>query len=204
MRNKKINFIFVVHILLMIEKEIQNALETLKSGGLLLYPTDTVWGVGCDATNAQAVEKIYHLKKRAESKALICLVNNFKMLKTYVKEVPKQIPAVLAKSKKPTTVIYNAPKGLAKNMIAQDNTLAIRICRDEFCQELIKIFGKPIVSTSANISGENTPKNFTQIHQDIIKGVDYIVNSRRENAVNSAPSTIIKLKKDGHIEMIRE
>lgn len=185
------------------EEEIQKALQTLQAGQLLLYPTDTVWGIGCDATNPEAVNKVYGLKRRAESKALICLVSDFEMLKTYIPEIPEQVFDVLKTQNKPTTIIYNHPIGLAKNLISSDDTVAIRIGNTPFCQGLIKAFGKPIVSTSANISGEPTAKSFAQISAEIVKGVDYVVNLQRET-VNTKPSTIIKIEADGSLTLIRE
>ncbi len=185
------------------EKELNNALKILKEGSLLLYPTDTVWGVGCDATAAQAIQKIYRLKKRQESKALICLVSDFEMLQNYVQTIPKNLKEILDQQTKPTTVIYTHPKGVAKNLVASDDTLAIRICKNTFCQALIRALGKPIVSTSANISGEATPKNFSQISSKIKGGVDYVVNLQRETR-SSEPSKIIKIEGDGSIKTIRE
>lgn len=182
--------------------EIQKSLQVLKKGGLLLYPTDTVWGIGCDATCAAAVQKIYTLKQREESKALICLVSDFKMLKLFVQEIPLSVKTVLESCKKPTTVIYNHPVGVAANLIAGNHTLAIRICADEFCNTLIKKLGRPLVSTSANISGQPTPKSFQEISDEIKNGVDYIVNLHR-NQTDKEPSTILKIEKDGSVKTIR-
>jgi len=184
------------------KKQVEIAIKTLEEGGLLLYPTDTVWGVGCDATNALAVEKLYQLKKRSKEKAMVCLVSDLDMLKNYVKEIPKNIQSILKNQHHPTTVIYNHPMNLADNLLAHDDTVAIRICDSKFCKKLIKAFGKPITSTSANISGEESPKTFSQIHPEIKKGVDYIVNLQLE-AVNTKPSTIIKLEEDGELKILR-
>ncbi|HLS29500.1 MAG TPA: L-threonylcarbamoyladenylate synthase [Flavobacteriaceae bacterium] len=184
------------------KKEVDNALKILQEGGLLLYPTDTVWGIGCDATNPQAVKNLYALKKRDESKAMVCLVSDFEMVKQYVGETPENIQDVLKKQHRPTTVIYNNPKNVAKNLLANNDTVAIRICDSTFCRKLIKAFGKPIVSTSANISGENSPKTFSQITEEIKKGVDYVVNLQLE-AVNIKPSMIIKPEINGEIKIIR-
>lgn len=186
----------------MMKKEVENALKTLREGGLLLYPTDTVWGIGCDATNPQAVENLYALKKREETKAMVCLAADFDMVKNYVGEIPKNIQEVLEKQHRPTTVIYNHPKNVAKNLLANNDTVAIRICDSTFCKKLIKAFGKPIVSTSANISGKDSPKTFSQITDEIKIGVDYIVNLQLE-AVNIKPSMIIKPEKNGEIKIIR-
>ena len=146
---------------------INSSYFNLQKGGNILYPTDTVWGIGCDATNEKAVTKIFRIKKREESKSLVILVNNIEMLRQHVGEIPTKLIDILKKATKPTTVIYKSPKGLAKNVIAKDNTVAIRIAQDEFCQKLIKKFGKPLVSTSANISGSRTPSTFKEINQSI-------------------------------------
>ena len=175
----------------------------LKKGGNILYPTDTVWGIGCDATNEKAVTNIFHIKKREESKSLVILVNNIEMLRQYVGEIPTRLIDILKNTTKPTTVIYKNPKGLAKNVIAKDNTVAIRIAQDEFCQKLIKKFGKPIVSTSANISGSPTPSTFKEIDQSILGEVDYVVNLYQDK-INDSPSKIIRIDKDGELEVIRE
>ena len=173
------------------ETEILNTNEFLKKGKTILYPTDTVWGLGCDATNFEAVSEIYKLKNRAESKSLIVLVSSINMLKKHV-IVPEKALEILKKATNPTTIIYNNPKGFAKNTIANDNSIAIRIVEDEFCQKLIKRFGQPIVSTSANVSGDFTPKSFKEISKPILDGVDYIVNLH-QNKVNTKSSTILKI-----------
>jgi len=183
--------------------EINNSIEALKSGGLILYPTDTVWGIGCDATNEAAVTKVYQLKNREDSKALICLVANQAMLERYVEKVPDVAYDIIDLATKPTTIVFDRPKGLAKNLIASDNTIAIRVASDKFCQYLINKFGKPIVSTSANISGMPSPKNFSAISKEILTGVDYVVNLHQEKE-NSSPSSIIKLSNDGTVKVIRE
>ena len=171
--------------------EISTTNTYLKEAKVILYPTDTVWGLGCDASSFNAVTKIYQLKNRAESKSLIVLVSSIHMLKKHV-TVPKKALEVLKQVKKPTTIIYNNPKGFAKNTIADDGTIAIRIVQDPFCRKLIKRFGKPIVSTSANISGNDTPKSFKEISEPILEGVDYIVNLHK-NKMNTKSSTILKI-----------
>lgn len=186
-----------------IKLEINNTLNILKKGGTILYPTDTVWGLGCDATNPEAVSKIYGLKNREESKALICLVKDLEMLKSYVKDIPNEAFQILKSATKPTSVIYNNPVGLAKNLIAKDNTIAIRIVNQDFCNKLLQDFNKPIVSTSANISGNPTPKSFKEIHKDILKGVDYVVNLQNEKT-ETKPSSILKVEQDGSLTVIRE
>lgn len=183
--------------------EIQNALETLSRNKTILYPTDTVWGIGCDATSEMAVSKIFKIKKRENSKSLVVLVDSLAMLQKYVEEVPENVIAVLLTATKPTTIIYKNPKNLAQNVIADDHTVAIRIVRDDFCKTLIKKFNRPIVSTSANISGEETPRTFSEISKSILECVDYIVNLEKEEiSLNS--STIIRVMEDNTIKIIRE
>jgi L-threonylcarbamoyladenylate synthase len=185
------------------QTEINNALKTLRQGGIILYPTDTVWGIGCDATNCDAVKKIYALKQREEAKSMICLVNNIEMLDKYIETIPKAALTIIKQSQKPTTIIYNNPKRVAKNLVANDNTLAIRVVNNTFCNELIKNLKKPLVSTSANISEQSTPNSFTEISEHILKGVDYIVNLPDEKN-EAKPSSIIKLENDGNITFIRK
>lgn len=184
-------------------QEINTAISVLRDGGLIIYPTDTVWGIGCDATNQKAVEKVFQLKQRNDSKALICLVANDAMLERHVAEVPDVAYDIMDLSTKPTTIVYDHPKGLAKNLIADDQTVAIRVASDKFCQYLIGKFKKPIVSTSANISGQPTPKQFSEISEAVLQGVDYIVNLQQEKIADS-PSAIIKLSADGIVKVIRE
>ena len=183
--------------------EINACLPILETGGLIVYPTDTVWGIGCDATNAEAVRKVYALKNREDSKALICLVAHQAMLERHVHEVPEPAYDIMDLSTKPTTIIYDRPKNVAPNLIAADDSLAIRVASDRFCQYLIRRFGRPIVSTSANISGEPTPPQNASISPKILGGVDYVVNLHRET-VRTAPSSIIKLGNDGTVRVIRE
>ncbi|WP_046744189.1 L-threonylcarbamoyladenylate synthase [Kordia zhangzhouensis] len=184
-------------------EEIEKTLAQLQQGNTILYPTDTVWGLGCDATNPAAVAKIYQLKKREESKALICLVSDVHMLERFVENIPPVAYELLEAADRPTTIIYDNPVGIAKNLVAADCTLAIRIPANDFCQQLIRRFKRPIVSTSANISGQPTPKSYQEISQEILKGVDYVVNLQDENKV-SKPSTIIQLRSNGEIKIIRE
>lgn len=185
------------------QEKIRKCLDVLKNGGVIVYPTDTVWGIGCDATNENAVKKVYALKKREDSKALICLVAHQAMLERHVAMVPDAAYDIMDLAEKPTTIVFDEPKGVAKNLVADDNTLAIRVASDRFCQYLINKFGKPIVSTSANISGEPTPRQFKEISAEILKGVDYVVNLPDENQ-NPSPSSIIKLSNDGQVKVIRE
>jgi L-threonylcarbamoyladenylate synthase len=182
--------------------EIKNSLTVLKKGGIILYPTDTIWGIGCDACNAEAIEKIYRLKKRNESKSMICLVSDFKMLNQYIEEIPEVVYDILKFAKKPTTIVYDRPLHVAENIINDDNSLAIRVVRDHFCNQLIKKLKRPLVSTSANISGEKAPTNFQEIGKPILEGVDYIVNlQRRKRSVT--PSSVIKISNDGTVKIIR-
>lgn len=183
-------------------EEINKTFEQLQAGNTILYPTDTVWGLGCDATNPEAVAKIYQLKNREESKALICLVSDIRMLERYIAEIPEVAYELLEAANTPTTIIYDNPVGIAANLVAADKTLAIRIPDDEFCQKLIRKFKRPIVSTSANVSGQPTPKNYKEISSEILKGVDYIVNLPEKNTA-SKPSTIIQLCTNGEIKIIR-
>ncbi|MEH6680951.1 MAG: L-threonylcarbamoyladenylate synthase [Sediminicola sp.] len=184
-------------------KELNNCLEVLNSGGLILYPTDTVWGIGCDASNEAAVDKVYALKKRINTKTMICLVSNDVMLERHVEKVPEIAYDLIDLATRPITIVYDRPKGVAKNLIAADNTLAIRVASDQFCQYLITRLKKPLVSTSANLAGEPTPTHFKEISREILKGVDYVVNLDRDSE-KSTPSSIIKLGNDGTVKVIRE
>ena len=185
------------------KKIIDNSVQNLSAGNTILYPTDTVWGLGCDATNEKAVAKIYQIKQREESKSLIVLVDSLEMLTTYITEIPRNILEILKKTTRPTTIIYNNPSGLAQNVITKDNTVAIRIVQSEFCQQLIKKFSKPIVSTSANISGDSTPKQFKEINSKILDAVDYVVNLQQDE-VSTQSSKIIRILETGEIEIIRD
>ena len=172
--------------------KISNILSQNKT---ILYPADTIYGIGCDATSEKAVQKIYKIKQRQESKSLIVLVNSFEMLENYVDEIPLKIKEYLQNTNKPTTVIYSNPKNLARNVVANDNTIAIRIVSKGFVNELLQDFKKPIVSTSANISGEPTPKDFKSISKSIINNVDFVVSLPTEKN-NRQASQIIKLVGD--------
>ncbi len=176
----------------------------MRAGGIILYPTDTVWGIGCDATNEQAVAKIYRLKQREDSKSMIILLDNEAKLLSYVREVPEQAWDLMEFAERPLTIIYPDAKNLAKNLIAEDKSIAIRITKDDFCRKLIGKFRKPLVSTSANISGNPTPTAFSDIDKEIIAGVDYVVNLRRDEQASTTPSTIIKLGMGGEFKIIRK
>ena len=184
------------------KQEVKNSIAILNNKGTLLYPTDTVWGIGCDATLESSVDKIYKLKQRSESKSLIILVSSIEMLQEYIKNIPLEVLNLLKTVDKPTSIIYSNPIGLAKNVVAEDNTVAIRIPQNDFCIELIQQFGKPIVSTSANISGDETPKSFSEISSAILEGVDYVVNLQREEK-NEKSSTILKVEENGEIKVLR-
>ncbi|KIX22387.1 translation factor Sua5 [Flavobacterium sp. 316] len=186
-----------------VNKEIHNAFEIIKEGGIILYPTDTVWGIGCDATNEEAIKKIYALKKREESKSMIVLVNGERMMHQVFNEIPEVAWQILDFAEKPTTLILDKPKNVAKNIIAEDNSLAVRMVTEPFCFRLMERMKRPLVSTSANVSGMFTPKSFKEITPEILKGVDYVVNLHHEK-ICSNPSTIIKLTLDSQVKVIRK
>ena len=203
------------------KEEIQKALEVLRSGGIILYPTDTVWGIGCDATDPEAVAKVYAIKRREDSKSLVLLANDMDMICRYVKEVPEMAVQLVEVNDKPMTIIYpdavagpgaaadgTLPKAdrhcLAFNTVAEDGTVGIRIPMMDFCQQLISRFGRPIVSTSANISGEATPKKYAEISQEIKNAVDHIVEPALERGSTGQSSSIIKVGLDYSIEIIRK
>ena len=186
-----------------LNQEVHNAFEVIQNGGIILYPTDTVWGIGCDASNAEAVAKIYALIKREESKSMICLMNGEKMMYNVFKDIPAVAWEILDLSEKPTTLILDNPRNVAANLIADDKTLGIRIVKEPFCFKLMERMKRPLVSTSANLSGMFTPKSFKEISPEIIKGVDYVVNLHRDKICDK-PSTIIKLTKDNQVKIIRK
>jgi len=185
------------------QHDIEQCLEVLKKGGIILYPTDTIWGIGCDAANSIAVEKIYNLKNRKDEKAMIALVADEKDILHYTAAADLRVFDFLQKTNKPTTVIYEGAIGLAANLIANDGSVAIRICHETFCRQLIKRFRKPIVSTSANISGEPFPENFSSISHEIRNGVDYIVQYRQNDTTVAEPSAIIKWNRNAAPTIIR-
>jgi L-threonylcarbamoyladenylate synthase len=186
-----------------INEEVHKAFEVIKEGGIILYPTDTVWGIGCDATNAAAVEKIFKLKKRVETQSMIVLMNGERMMYNVFKDIPEVAWQIMDLSENPTTIILDQPRNVAANLIAPDNTLGIRIVKEPFCFKLLEKMKKPLVSTSANISGQPTPKSFKEISPEIIKGVDYVVNLQRDK-IAGKPSTIIKLGADSQVKIIRK
>lgn len=185
------------------KNDISISLEKLLSGGIILYPTDTIWGIGCDATNAEAVKKIFRLKKREEKKSMIILVSDENMIHDYVSNPAQKILDFISSAKKPTTAIFKNAISLPSNLINEDGSIAIRIVRDDFCRQLIEELKKPLVSTSANISGEKFPQNFQQVVEEIKNGVDFIIQHRQSDSEMNTPSSIIKLNSQGEIEIIR-
>jgi len=186
------------------DEDINNALLTLREGGTILYPTDTIWGLGCDATNPLAVNKIFSIKSRAETKSLLILVSNEQMLERYVADIPDIALEINEVSDTPITIIYPHGKNLAAGVSSEDGSVGIRICHDEFCRELISRFRKPIVSTSANLSGKQSPETFSDIEKAVIESVDYVVKFRQDDRRKSSASPVIKLGIDGTISIIRK
>lgn len=186
------------------EEEIKISVDFLKNGKVILYPTDTIWGIGCDATLQKPVDKIYRLKQRFESKSMIILLDHADKLASYVKKVPPIAFDLIDRYLEPLTIIYPNAINVAKNVVAEDGTIAIRIVRNDFCRKMISIFGKPVVSTSANISGQPAPLAFSRIPVEITKGVDHVVNYNRDVIVRTKPSTIIRLFENGEFEVIRK
>lgn len=196
------------------KEQIQKAIEVLRSGGVILYPTDTVWGIGCDATDPEAVAKVYAIKNREDSKSLVLLASDIDMVCRYVKEIPEMAVQLVEVNDKPMTIIYpgavvgnaeeKSPHCLAYNAVAEDGTVGIRIPMMDFCQQLVSRFGRPIVSTSANISGEATPKKFAEISEQIKSAVDYMVDPSLEKGATGKSSSIIKVGLDYSIEIIRK
>ena len=185
-------------------EDLKKACEVMQNGGVILYPTDTVWGLGCDATNPEAVKKVYEIKKRVDSKALIVLTDNPVKIDFYVDNAPEITWDLIEVSEKPLTIIYSNAKNLAPNLIAEDGSVAIRITKEEFSHKLCQRFKKAIVSTSANISGDVTPRNFSEISDEIKENVDFIVNYRQDDMSTPNPSSIIKVGEGGLIKIIRE
>lgn len=183
--------------------DLKSALNSLSEGGIILFPTDTIWGLGCDATNPDAIKKIFRIKKREDSKSLIILVNGFGMLERHVTFVPEVAINILEVADKPLTIIYPQGKNLAPGICAGDGSAGIRICLDPFCNELITRFRKPIVSTSANISGSASPSIFREIADEIKASADYIVSHRQQETRKNYPSSVLKINSDGTIKIIR-
>jgi len=204
-----LNRIFVVPLPLRKEimdrkEDIKNAVEVMRKGGVILYPTDTVWGIGCDATNEEAVAKVYKIKQRDDSKALICLVDSDARLQRYVRNVPNVAWDIFDLATKPTTIILDGAVNLAPNLIAEDGSIAMRITQEEFSKDLCYRFQKAIVSTSANISGQPAAQNFQDIAPELLEAVDYVCYSRRQEKKPHTPSSIIKLTENGEVTVIRK
>ena len=185
------------------EEDLQSAVDILRKGGTILYPTDTVWGIGCDARNSVAVQKIFDIKRRNESKALIILVANYEQLGQYVREVPKRTFELLHNATSAISIVYDNPINVSEKIISPENTICIRVVKDAFCQSLINCFGAAIVSTSANLSGNPTPSNFKNIDAVILNNVDYVVKWRQSDDTCYPPSTIIQLTINGEIKVLR-
>lgn len=188
----------------MLKDEINKALEVLKNGGVILYPTDTIWGLGCDATNPEAVEKVLKIKNRPAEKSLIVLLDVDSKLQSYVNEIPEVAYDLIEYAENPLTVIFSNAKNLAPNVINADGSVGIRVVKHDFCTPLLQRFRKPIVSTSANLSGKPSPKYFDDLDPEIIDAVDYVVDFEQENRSNKKPSTIMKLSPGGQFEFIRK
>lgn len=184
-------------------QDLRDAVHVLRLGGIILYPTDTIWGLGCDATNPEAVERIYRLKQRAESKSMLTLMQSFGQIERYVQDPEDVAFELMEVADKPLTVIFPGAKGLAPNLIAEDGSVGIRLTREPFSRGLIMGLGRPIVSTSANISGQPAPAVFPEISKEILEGVDYVCKYRRDDLTRHAPSGIIKIDKGGVFKIIR-
>lgn len=186
------------------QHDITRALEVLKNGGVILYPTDTVWGIGCDATNAEAVKRIYEMKRREDSKSMLVLMENPALLDRYIDEVPEVAWDLIELASSPLTIIYPGAKNLAGNLIASDGTIGIRFTQEKFTSTLLQRFRRPLVSTSANISGEKAPASFHEISDEIKAAVDYVVEFRQNDPGSARPSSIIKLGPGGQVDIIRK
>lgn len=185
-------------------EDVKAALVVLQKGGVILYPTDTIWGLGCDATNEEAVKRLYAIKNRENTKNMLVLMENVALLERYVDEVPEIAYDLIELSDKPLTIIYDGARNMAKNLIAEDGSIGIRITAEKFSSELIRRFKRPVVSTSANISGKPSPACFDEIDSEIIDAVDYVVKYRQDDAQKAIPSGIMKLGRGGEIKIIRE
>ena len=186
------------------KEDIRRAPDVLNKGGVILYPTDTIWGIGCDATNEEAVSRVYAIKRRTDAKALITLVDSEAKIQGYVREIPDVAWQLIDCSTRPLTIIYDGARHLAPNLLAEDGSVAIRLTREAFSRELCLRFHRPIVSTSANLSGEPSPATFDDISEDIKQAVDYVCTSRRDDRTPARPSSIIKLAANGEVKIIRE
>ena len=187
----------------MLRDEVAKAFKVIQDGGIILYPTDTIWGIGCDATNTEAVKKIYHLKQRDEAKSMIILLDNDNKLQSYITEVPEIAYDLIEFAENPLTLVMPGAKNISPALIANDGSIGVRVSSNEFCQQLIQRMRKPLVSTSANISGKPSPQYFSQIDQEIIDGVDYVVNIDQHSMERKNPSTIMRLNPNGSFEFLR-
>jgi L-threonylcarbamoyladenylate synthase len=185
------------------QEDLKRAVEVLRQGGVILYPTDTVWGLGCDATNPDAVRRIFEIKKREDAKSMLILIENPNMLNSYIREVPEVAWQLIEVTDKPLTIIYPGAKNLAPNLIANDGSVGIRVTTEAFTEQLIQRFRRPVVSTSANLSGKPTPRNFDEIEEEIKTAVDYVVQYRQDERSQNSPSSIIQLGIGGEIRIIR-
>lgn len=197
-------FLYICHnILKTMTEDIKKACEVMQAGGIILYPTDTIWGIGCDATNEKAVQRVYELKRRADNKAMLVLMDSSAKLNMYVNDIPDIAWDLIEVADKPLTIIYSNAKNLAKNLLADDGSVGIRITNEEFSRRLCEHFRKPLVSTSANVSGDPSPANFSEVSEVIKNGVDYIVSYRQDDMSKAQPSNIIKLGAGGLVQVIR-
>ncbi|WP_342647761.1 L-threonylcarbamoyladenylate synthase [Mucilaginibacter sp. CSA2-8R] len=188
----------------MLKDEVKNALEVINQGGIILYPTDTIWGLGCDATNTEAIQKIYALKQRAQEKSMIILLDTENKLESYIREVPAIAYDLIEFAENPLTLVMPGAKNISPALIAADGSVGVRVSTHPFCQQLIQRLRKPLVSTSANISGQPSPQNFSQVSDEIINGVDYVVNQDQHDLSIKKPSTIMRLEPDGKFAFIRK
>ncbi len=187
----------------MLRDEVVKALRVLQEGGIILYPTDTIWGIGCDATNTEAIKKIYALKQRDEAKSMIILLDTENKLESYIQEVPSIAYELIEYAENPLTLVMPGAKNISPALISADGSVGVRVAKHDFCQQVIQRLRKPLVSTSANISGRPSPQNFGQIEQEIIDGVDYVVDLEQHELEQKKPSTIMRLNPDGRFEFIR-
>ena len=184
-------------------EEVRRTAGYLKKGLVILYPTDTIWGIGCDASNPEAVSRVYRIKRRTDRKSMLVLIDHFSRLSFHIDVIPDRVRNLIDQAEKPVTIIYPGAKNLAENLIAEDGSIGIRITSDSFCQRLVQRIGKPIVSTSANFSGKKAPSSFAEIDPEMLKEVDYVVNWRRGETEESAPSSILKVDLEGNVTVIR-
>lgn len=187
----------------MLKEEVAKALQVVQEGGIILYPTDTIWGIGCDAANTEAVKKIFALKQRDEAKSMIILIDTENKLESYIREVPSIAYDLIEYAENPLTLVMPGAKNISEALIGADTSVGIRVVKHDFCQQLIQRLRRPLVSTSANISGKTSPQTFDEIEQEIIDGVDYVVDLEQHNTEKKKPSTIMRLSPDGRFEFIR-